>query len=46
MAYKVSVIAMGNLCFLLYDLTFSKLILLYLIKVRRMLGLRNYFKDK
>lgn len=46
MAYRIGVFGMGNLCFLLYDLTFSKLIILYLIKLRRMFGLSNYFKNK
>jgi len=45
MAYKISVMLLGNGAFLLYDIALSKIIQLYIIKLRRMLGLKNYFDN-
>jgi len=39
------VLGMGNLVFVLYDVAMTKLITLYLIKFRKMLGLKNYFEN-
>lgn len=41
--FKIPVILLGNLTFFLYDITFSKLITLYLVKLRSLLRLNNYF---
>ena len=39
------VLAVGNLVFVLYDVAMTRLITLYLIKFRKMLGLKNYFEN-
>lgn len=38
------VFAVGNATFLIYDIALSKLITLYLVKIRSMLKLKNYFE--
>ena len=41
---KISVILIGNVTFLLYDIAFSHLIILYVVKLRAKLKLKNYFE--
>ncbi len=45
LAYTIAVMALGNVAFLLYDLALTKIITLYLIKLRRMLGFKNFFDN-
>lgn len=40
-----SVFLVGNAVFVLYDVALSKLITLYLVKIRSMLKLKNYFEN-
>ena len=40
----VVVFLVGNAGFILYDILITRLITLYLVKLRRLLGLRDYFK--
>jgi len=42
---KIIVILLGNVTFLLYDIAFSKLIIVYMVKLRAMFKLKNYFED-
>jgi len=41
--FKIIVFAVANFVFLLYDIAMSRIINIYIIKVRRLLGLKNYF---
>jgi len=43
--FTVPVILLGNGAFLLYDIALSRLILLYIVKLRRRLGLGNFFEN-
>ena len=43
--FTVPVIVIGNLALILYDIAMSKIITLYLIKIRKHLGLKNYFEN-
>lgn len=45
LAYSIAVLALGNVTFLLYDFVLSKLITLYIIKLRRLFGFKNYFDN-
>ena len=40
------VFGLGNLTFLLYDIAMTKLISLYLVKLRRLFGFKDYFGTK
>ena len=42
--FTVIVYGLGNLVFVLYDITATQFITLYLVKLRKRLGLGNYFK--
>jgi hypothetical protein len=41
---QITVILFGNFTFLLYDIAFSQLVTLYLVKLRKKLKLKNYFE--
>jgi hypothetical protein len=41
--FKIIVFAVANFVFLLYDIAMSRIINLYIVKIRAMLGLKNYF---
>ena len=41
--FKIIVFIVANFVFLLYDIAMSKIINLYIIKIRRLIGLKNYF---
>lgn len=43
--FTVPVILLGNLALILYDIALSKIILLYIVKLRQRLGLGNYFRN-
>ena len=36
---------LGNVALILYDIALSKIILLYLVKIRHHMGLKNYFSN-
>ncbi|MCQ2431580.1 MAG: hypothetical protein MJ175_03135 [Clostridia bacterium] len=42
--FTIPVIVIGNLALILYDIAMSKIILLYIVKMRKHLGLKNYFE--
>jgi hypothetical protein len=42
--FKFIVFIVANLTFLLYDIAMSRIINLYIIKIRKQLGLKDYFK--
>ena len=44
MDYSWLVFGVGNLTFLLYDIAVTNLITVYLIKLRKLFGLKNYFE--
>ena len=41
---KIPVILIGNVTFLLYDIAFSQLIVLYVVKLRAKFKMKNYFE--
>ncbi len=43
--FTVPFIVLGNVALILYDIALSKLILLYIVKMRRHMGLKNYFEN-
>ena len=43
--FTVPFIIVGNAALILYDIALSKIILLYLVKIRRHMGLKNYFSN-
>lgn len=43
--FRITVILLGNVTFLLYDIAFTQLITMYLVKLRTKLKLKNYFED-
>lgn len=43
--FTVPVIILGNIAFLLCDFALSKILLLYLVKIRKHMGLSNYFEN-
>lgn len=43
--FTIPVIVLGNLALILYDIALSRILLLYVIKLRKRLGLGNYFKN-
>ena len=43
--FKIIVFIVANFTFLLYDIAMSRIINLYIIKIRRLLGLKDYFKS-
>ena len=43
--FTLPVLLIGNAALILYDIAMSKIILLYLVKIRRHLGLKNYFEN-
>ena len=43
--FTIPFLILGNLAFFLYDIALSKLILLYIVKGRKRLGLKNYFEN-
>lgn len=45
MDFTIVVFAVGNLTFLLYDIAITKLITFYLVKLRKLLGMKNYFEN-
>jgi len=45
LAYTIAVLALGNVTFFLYDFVLTKLITLYIIKLRRLFGFKNYFDN-
>ncbi len=44
LGFTIPVFALCNLVFVLYDIATTQLITLYLIKMRKMLGFKNFFK--
>lgn len=42
---RITVILLGNVTFLLYDIAFTQLITMYLVKLRTKLKLKNYFEN-
>ncbi len=45
LTFEVATILLANAAFVLYDICFTKLITLYLVKIRARLGLKNYFEN-
>ncbi len=45
MEFTLPVILIGNAAFILYDVALTQVILLYLVKLRSHMGLKNYFKN-
>lgn len=43
--FTVPFLVLGNAALVLYDIALSKLILLYIVKIRGHMGLKNYFKN-
>ena len=43
--FTVPFLVVGNLALVLYDIALSKIILLYLVKIRHHMGLKNYFSN-
>ena len=43
--FTVPFLVLGNLALILYDIAMSKITLLYLVKIRKHLGLKNYFEN-
>ena len=43
-SFEFLIFLVANIAFLLYDITMTQLITLYLIKIRKLLGLKNYFE--
>lgn len=43
--FTIPVIVLGNIAFFLCDIALSKILLLYLVKLRRHMGLQNYFEN-
>ena len=43
--FKIIVFIVANFMFLLYDIAMSRIINLYIIKIRKMMGLKDYFKS-
>ena len=43
--FTVPFILLGNLALILYDIALSKIILLYIVKIRHHMGLKNYFSN-
>lgn len=43
--FTVPFLVVGNLALILYDIALSKIILLYLVKIRHHMGLKNYFSN-
>ena len=43
--YDIVFVALATLAFVLYDIAMSKIILLYLVKIRKKLKINNIFKD-
>lgn len=43
--FRIVTILLANVTFLLYDIAFTKLITLYLVKIRSKLKLKNYFEE-
>ncbi|MCL1859747.1 MAG: hypothetical protein FWF92_11020 [Oscillospiraceae bacterium] len=41
--FKIIVFIVANFVFLLYDIAMTRIINLYLIKIRKLIGLKNYF---
>ena len=41
--FKIIVFAVANFMFLLYDIAMTKIINLYIVKIRKIIGLKNYF---
>lgn len=44
LGYTIAVFALANVFFVVYDIALSKLITLYIVKLRKKLGLRDLFK--
>jgi len=44
LGYTIPVMLLANVAFLLYDFVLTKLITLYIHKIRRLLGMKNYFE--
>lgn len=44
LGYTWAAFALGNATFILYDVAVTRLITFYLVKIRSMLGLKNYFE--
>ena len=41
--FKIIVFIVANFTFLLYDIAMTKIINLYIVKIRKLIGLKNYF---
>jgi len=41
--FKIIVFVVANFAFLLYDIAMTRIINLYIIKIRKLIGLKNYF---
>ncbi|MDD6799832.1 MAG: hypothetical protein PUE85_05385 [Firmicutes bacterium] len=46
LGFTAAVLLLGNLAFVLYDIAMTKLITLYLIKLRKLFGLSDFFEEK
>ena len=44
-SFKIIVFVVANFTFLLYDIAMSRIINLYIIKIRKIIGLKNYFNS-
>ncbi len=45
LAFEIGTIGLANAAFVLYDICFTKLITLYIVKLRKRLKLKNYFEN-
>lgn len=43
--FTVPFLVLGNVALVLYDIALSKIILLYIVKIRHHMGLKNYFQN-
>ncbi len=43
--FTIPFILLGNVAMILYDIALSKIILIYLVKIRHHMGLKNYFQN-
>ncbi len=43
--FTIPVILLGNLALILYDLALTQIILFYIVKLRKRMGLKNYFEN-
>ena len=43
--FTVPFLVLGNVALVLYDIALTKIVLLYIVKIRHHMGLKNYFQN-